>query len=293
MLGMPARCGRCYNAGDRYEGALTMPSPFPGMDPYLEDPAGWRDVHHEFLSGIRKQLTPLLRPTYYARIEVREYVADPVEIDERLGVRYPDVGVFAEPGSEGSAIDHPGAVALAETRPVIVTTCLEEEIHESFLVVTDRATRQAVTVIEVLSPTNKLANSPGLESFAGKRSEIMRSPVHWVEIDLLRAGVSLPARGMIRKPHAYLVHVSPASMRPRGKLWPIRLDERLPVIPIPLKPEDADAPLDLQAVLEAAYDRAGYDYQIDYRAEPVPPLADDWAAWTDRLLRAKGLRPAS
>jgi hypothetical protein len=181
-------------------------------------------------------------------------------------------------------------VAVAE--PVVVTTCLEEEQHEHFLVVTERETLEAVTIIEILSPTNKLANSPGLESFTRKRAEVMKSPVHWVEIDLLREGVSLSARHLIRKPFEYLVRVSPAHMRPEGKLWPIRLNEPLPVIAIPLKPDDPDAPLDLQAVLTAAYERARYEYAINYEREPEPPLPPEWAAWADRLLRQAGLRRA-
>lgn len=79
-------------------------------------------------------------------------------------------------------------------------------------------------------------------------------------------------------------------MRPRGLLYPMRLAGRLPVIPIPVKPEDTDAPLDLQAVLDAAYDRAGYDLEIDYRKEPEPPLDAELAAWADQVLKTKGLR---
>ena len=89
-------------------------------------------------------------------------------------------------------------------------------------------------------------------------------------------------------PHEYLVHVSTTSLRPRGKLFPIRLGQRLPIIPIPLKPEDPDARLDLQAVLDSAYDRAGYDLEIDYRVEPEPPLEAPLAAWADELLRIQG-----
>ncbi len=74
-------------------------------------------------------------------------------------------------------------------------------------------------------------------------------------------------------------------------LWPIRLSQRLPVIQIPLRPKDGDTPLDLQAVLDTAYDRAGYARGIDYKKEPVPPLSKEWKEWADRLLREKGLRP--
>jgi hypothetical protein len=79
--------------------------------------------------------------------------------------------------------------------------------------------------------------------------------------------------------------------RPKSLVWPIRLSQRLPVIPIPLQPGDDDSPLDLQALLEVAYRRARYDRVIDYTQEPVPPLTREWKEWADRLLREKGLRP--
>ena len=225
-------------------------------------------------------------PKYYARIEERVYIADPIEIDRKLGLRVPDISVRVRSGHEGTAVEPSGDLAVeVMTEPVVVTTCLEDEVREAFLVVIEAATRQVVTILEVLSPTNKLPNSPGLESFTRKRSEVMKTPTHWVEIDLLRQGASLSARDLIGRPFEYLVHVSPSPMRPKGKLWPIRLDQRLPVISIPLKPEDPDAPLDLQTVLTTAYDRGAYDLQVDYRLAPVPPLDPPWADWAERLLR--------
>lgn len=173
--------------------------------------------------------------------------------------------------------------------PVLATMGFDQEVREAYLNVIDSAQRSVVAVIEVLSPANKTLGSAGLESFERKRREIMRSSSHWIEIDLLRSGRSLSARRHI-EPCEYLVHVSNAARRPRGMLWPIRLSQRLPVIPIPLRPDDPDAPLDLQSVLTIAYDRAGYDLEIDYRAEPVPPLTPEWAEWSRRRLQEKGLR---
>jgi hypothetical protein len=117
----------------------------------------------------------------------------------------------------------------------------------------------------------------------------MNTPSHWVEIDLLRGARTVPVP-KTAGPHEYLVHASNIGLRPHGLIYPIRLSQRLPVIPIPLKPNDPDARLDLQAVLDAAYDRAGYDLDIDYRTEPRPPLEGVLAGWADQLLRSKGLR---
>jgi Protein of unknown function (DUF4058) len=118
----------------------------------------------------------------------------------------------------------------------------------------------------------------------------MMSSTRWVEIDLLREGVSLMPPGKLPQ-HEDLVCVSRVERRPDGMLWPIRLSQRLPVIPIPFRAGDDDASLDLQAVLDAAYDPAGYDTGIDYSQEPVPPLSPLWTEWADRWLREKGLRP--
>ena len=91
-------------------------------------------------------------------------------------------------------------------------------------------------------------------------------------------------------PNDYLVHVSKRDQRPQGLLFPIRLQRRLPIIPVPLKPDDPEARLDLQAVLDAAYENANYDLEIDYRREPNPPLTGKLEEWADQLLHSKGLR---
>jgi len=267
-----------------------MPSPFPGMDPYLENPRLWPDVHHNLISGFQGILGAQLRPKYVVTIEERVYIADESDDSFQPQMRIPDVEVASRPGWEETAFSPKGdASQLEVAEPVVATTWFEQEIHEAYLKIIDLGTRDVVTIIEILSPTNKVPGSPGRKSFEQKRREVMNSPTHWVEIDLLRG------KRMVRVPkkigpHSYLVHVSNSGLRPRGLLYGIRLMRRLPVIPIPLKPGDSDARLDLQAVLDGAYDRAGYDLRIDYRGEPDPPLSGELATWADQLLRSKGLR---
>jgi Protein of unknown function (DUF4058) len=267
-----------------------MPSPFPGMDPYLEHPGLWPDVHHMLIAGFREYLAPQLRPKYIVRVEERTYLADETEAALPLQVRVPDVEVKGRTGWEDVSLSQgAGDPQLEVAEPVIATTWLEEEIHQAFLKIVDRLARDVVTVIEILSPTNKIPGSAGRRSFEDKRREVMNSASHLVEIDLLRGSRVVPVPRKLG-PHEYLVHISTTDLRPRGKLFPIRLARRLPIIPIPLKPEDPDARLDLQAVLDSAYDRAEYDLEIDYRTEPQPPLDAPLAAWADELLRSKGLR---
>ena len=263
-----------------------MPSPFPGMDPYLEAPGLWPDVHHELLSVAREMLNRSLRPKYHVRIEERVYISD--ENDPGRKVIMPDLRIASKHETSAGAASYQGA-ATTVAEPVVLTTLIEDEIHEARLEIIDRSGHLVVTVVEVLSPTNKIAGARGRASYEQKRREVMTSPSHFVEVDLLRAGEPLHVREVL-PPGDYFVHVSRQDRRPQGVVWPILLPQRLPVVTIPLKREDADAQLDLQAVLDTAYDRAAYDLEVDYRSDPVPPLASQSAEWANQLLQTKGLR---
>lgn len=263
-----------------------MPSPFPGMDPYLENPALWRDVHHAIISDIQAQLTQNLRPNYTVRVEERCYVVE--ETDEELRYIIPDLKLAGEggPSYSISAPESESDVAVAE--PLYMVTLLDDEVHEARLVIRDRSGQQVVAVIEVLSPTNKIPGTAGHGNYIAKRRETLQSTAHLVEIDLLRGYGRIP-RGLRLPPCEYLVHVSRRGGRPGGTLWPIRLTQRMPVIDIPLKEEEATT-LNLQSVIEHIYDRAGYDLSIDYTRDLEPPLSKELAVWVDALLRDKGLR---
>ena len=253
-----------------------MPSPFPGMDPYLENPGLWPDVHHNLISGIQDVLAAQLRPQYLVRVEERAYIADESNETFIPQLRIPDVEVAERPGWDDASLTPGGeASSLQVAEPIIATTWVDEEIREAFLKIIARESRDVVTIIEILSPANKVNGSAGYQSFEQKRREIMLSPTHWVEIDLLRGNRMTPVPRKAGR-HEYLVHVSREGQRPRGELYPIRLSQRLPIIRIPLKPKDPDARLDLQTVLDSAYDRAAYDLEIDYRAQPRPPLSPNW-----------------
>ncbi|MCY2991111.1 MAG: DUF4058 family protein [Planctomycetota bacterium] len=265
-----------------------MSSPFPGMDPYLEEPGLWPDVHHELISVMRELLNCAVRPKYHVRVEERVYVSD--EDDPGRGVIVPDLRV-AESGRR-TRRTRPGGEAATATliaaEPLVLTTLIDDEIHEARLEVVDREQRRVVTVIEILSPTNKVAGSRGRASYLEKRQEVMTSPSHLVEIDLLRAGMPLHTRETLPRPD-YCVHASRTDLRPKGLVWPITLQQRLPVISIPLRLEDPEVPLDLQEVLNTAYERAAYDLAIDYGRETVPPLTVDQRRWADELLKNAGV----
>ncbi len=221
-------------------------------------------------------------------VDERVYLSSPNDPGRSLWVR--DLYLTRESKQRVSTSKSQNNAVLAVAEPIVAITLLDEEIHERYLQVIDTSDRSVVTVIELLSPSNKVDRAAGLESFREKRNQVMRSPAHWVEIDLLRAGVSLTLDETIPD-YEYLVHVSPVERRRKGLLWPIRLSQQLPIIGIPLRPKDGQTPLDLQEILDTAYDRAGFDLGIDYKKEPVPPLGKAWKGWADRWLREKGLRP--
>jgi len=256
------------------------------MDPYLESPAHWPDVHLGLISQIQAQLNQSLRPRYHVRVEERVYVSD--ESDPGRKAIIPDLQVVAiQTDSAWRSNSTQAATSVCE--PVVLTTLIEDEIREARLEIVDSSRRSVVTVIEILSPTNKIVGSRGRASYEQKRKEVMTSSTHLVEIDLLRDGDHLQCRELL--PEAdYYVHVSRRGDRPRGTVWPILLPQRLPVILIPLKPEDPDVGLDLQTVLNTTYDRAAYDMVVDYRAKPVPPLTGQSVEWANGVLCSQGKR---
>ncbi len=261
-----------------------MPSPFPGMDPYLESPYLWPDVHHELISQFRGALSPSLRPHYAARVELRVYVTD--QDDPGLEVIIPDVRIeeMAKNDSKKHRRSNGAVVAMAEP---IELPILVDEIKEARVEIRTRESGKLVTIIELMSPSNKVRGSRGRESYVNKKRESLASDVNWVEIDLLRGGAASQGPPFLR-PCDYRVFRYRAQAR--GDYWPIDPRQPLPVIGIPLRGKDPDVPLDLGAALNAAYDRAGYDLSIDYRKDANPPLKGADKTWADKLLREHGHR---
>jgi hypothetical protein len=254
---------------------------FPRMDPYLENPQLWPGVHAALIVYIRDHLQPLVRPRYLAAIEERVYLESPdrpVVPDLRLQRHRPQA-----PGP---------ALALAECDAPVLVRVPTEEVHETYVALLDlRSDQRIVSVIEVLSPTNKYAG-PGRTSYLAKQEEVLRSAIHLVEIDLLRSGphvLAIPER--TARAHAeydYLVSVNRASgQRDHFELYPRRLREPLPRVRIPLAGDDPDVPLDLQGVLSRVHEAGGYADRIDYTRPCVPRLPAPEQAWADQLIATR------
>jgi hypothetical protein len=263
------------------------------MDPFLEHPAWFPTFHDNFVTYLQEAIQPRLPSPYYALTNRRVWV--------ELSARHvsPDVAVIKTrddlPGSDSSQGSR-SAVA-ATTGPVVVKVPHEHR-RETYLevYVSSASGDKLVTSIELLSLANKNAGERNREQYLAKQREMLESAVNLVEIDLLRAGAHTTAVPWERAEEAcgpcdYHVCVHRFDRGDDYYVYPIQLDERLPVIEIPLLPADASIDIDLQVVFLRTYDAGPYHRVVRYvDQEPVPPLSqerDDWSReWLARHVKS-------
>ncbi len=257
-----------------------MLPPFPGMDPYLEHPALWPGVHNGLIAALQLSLAPQLRPRYYVALEARLYIT---ESDQSVFVGRPDLAVIAQPAAEAALKPSPSASSA-----LTVQVPVPDEVRETYLEVRETHTDKVLTVVEILSPTNKRPGR-GRRLYEDKRMEVLASRTHLVEIDFIRAGEPMPIIGNGRA-SAYRILVSRGDCRPNATLYAFGVRQPIPPFSLPLKPTDQEPDVFLGQILHDLYDRASYDLRLDYKGNPDPPLPPVEAAWADELLRQKGLR---
>ena len=259
----------------------AMPSPFPGMDPYLE--RHWLDVHTTLITLTKSALNRGLPRGLIARSEERLAI-EAADWADPHGVR-PDVRVF-QPGVSDPRV---GGVALEAPYKLVVDL---DPIVDRFVKIIGADDERVVTVIELVSPWNK--REPGLGGYRQKRVELLEAGTHVVEIDLVRRG---DWRALLR-PHAcpadavaaYRV-VTRLGGQPGGAyLYPLPLDKPLRPVPVPLRPGDPPLVLELQRLVDDAYADSRYGETIDYTRDVEPRLTEGEAAVADQLLRAAGRR---
>jgi len=255
------------------------------MDPYLEQ--HWRDVHHRLVTYACDQLQPRLPAELRARVEERVFVEGP---EAEVRTVYPDVHV-----TEHRKPREPGAVAVEEltiTEPLVVRVP-DEPMPQGYIEIVDAASgSRVITLIEFLSPANKVPGD-GQKLYLRKQREAQMANVSLVEVDLTRTGYRglACAQEWIPPSHrtTYQICVARAWKIQQYEIYPAALAERLPVIGIPLRKTDPDVPLDLQALIDLCYQNGRYD-NLDYKAEPTPPLDPADATWADQHLRSHGMR---
>lgn len=253
-----------------------MPSPFPGMNPYLEQAGLWRDFHNAFLVTLRAAITPRVVPRYQVEYEESLYI-DPTGDEPRM-FAIADTAV-ADAHDEVRADEKKNGVAVAAA-PVTVTVPRVAKKKARRLVIRDSSNLEVVTVIEVLSPSNKEAG-PDRDKYVEKRMEVLASQANFIELDLLRGGKRLPIRAL---PDCdYYLLVSRWWERPNIGLWPLKLRDPLPPLHLPLRHGEAEPQIDLKPVLDRTYDDAGYEHRI-YRTTPEPPLSPADSEWATRFI---------
>ena len=281
-----------------------MPSPFPGMDPFLEDPYIFPDVHQALATFLRDLLNRRLPNPYYARVELRPEVGIIDEDDEQGPAKriVPDVLVLRQPQHPGRGDS--GGVALAEPRAIVgarteVSAWVELErlphakFRHAFVEIRDsQRSHKLVTLVEILSPSSK-RRGPDREAYQAKQREVLESDASLIEIDLLRAGRRILPNAhledgirVLRCP--YVVLVSRAWDRENLSLgyivFPIGQRDPLPCIPVPLKQGEAELPLDLQFIFNEVYDGGPYRRgAVDYAVPTQPPLSEEDATWAAGL----------
>jgi hypothetical protein len=255
-----------------------MPSPFPGMDPYVEASGQWEGFHDRFIIYFGDLLGEALPRHYW--VSVRERITSIGLPDGPTEQYVADLGVSADPGvapAGGYA-----AEAVATVEPVAVPLQYREPTRETYLEILRLPERQVVTVLELLSPSNK--EQPGREMYHRKREVLLNQFVHLVEIDFLIQGTRLPMRAAVPDGD-YYAYVSRAERRPVCDVYAWRVRQRPPVIRVPVRGPDPDLSVDLGALCRQAIDRGRYENVIDYSAEPPAFLRPEDRDWAREVVR--------
>ena len=256
-----------------------MPSPFPGMNPFLEGQK-WRDFHASAIYVMRRRLTALVKPRYSVDIEESVYLQEDLEDD----LRFPDVSLRRQDST--AQLDSSSAGLAVATEPVLYAVPRLRRYRQRHLAIHDSQTRRLVTVIEILSPTNKAG---GYHDYLAKRDEVFAQAVHLVELDLLRGGRRLPTLEPLH-PDDYYAFVSRHAQRPKVAVFGWTLRDSLPRIPVPLQGADPDAVIGLQDILDTVYDESGYDTSLDYTQAVTPWLPPADANWVQEILDASRIK---
>ncbi len=249
-----------------------MRSPFPGMNPYLEAPALWSEVHSWLIVELARMLNQSITPKYRAAVEKRVY-------EESILVGIPDVSIVRQ--SRAVPVKATPTATATLSQPILVALPESETTIERYLEVREVATGEVVTVVEILSPKNKRSGE-GREQYLSKRQKVLGSQSHLVEIDLLRGGEALPIQDAGRS--NYRVLVSRVEQRPIAELYPFDLRDQLPCFGLPLRSGDESVPIDLNVLMQMVYESAALDLAIDYGQQTTPRLSQDDFDWVQEMV---------
>jgi hypothetical protein len=248
------------------------------MDPYIESSGRWRDFHVSMIAAMRGALNSRLPEGYVASSELYVWFHEP-RAEERVHVVAPDVYVTqTRSGQRVRAAQARGRGSTAVASPTKIVLPGAEPKQHRFLEVRDIQSERVVTVIELLSPTNK-SSGDGREAYLAKRNQHLAADPSFVEIDLLRGGQRLPLSSSAPRVQDYYVMVSRSWQRPRADLWTFGVRDRLPEVPVPLTRRATPVSLSLRDCVDRAYDEGRYAALLNYNEPLVPHLSEQDEAW--------------
>jgi hypothetical protein len=260
-----------------------MNCPFPGMDPYLESQGFWPDFHATLVNYLRESVAGTLPKNYHASIGERVSLVEREEYRDLVKRVVPDVAVTRD---DSAGESRSATATLAPVEPIAIQHVLDiqEEIRETYIEISRREDQSLVTVIELLSPTNKC--EPGYSQYMEKHIRLLREDVHLLELDLLLAGTRLPLQSPLPPGDCYAM-LSRANNRPWCEVYAWSLRAQLPVLPIPLRAPDADITVSLADVFKTAYERGRYADVVDYTAKPQLPTDAETLKWVSAQTHAE------
>ena len=260
-----------------------MPVLFPGMNPYLEHPDLWPEVHQRLIQALADQLEQQLPSQYEVAVRKRIYRVS-AEDELVVGQSEPVQSTLTE--LEGAVQN--GSTVAVRSQPIPVYVPIPQEVREDYIEICEPGAGEVITVIEVLTPKKKRAGR-GRELYEQHREAILGSPAHFVEIDLLRGWEPLSVYG----PDGdcdYRILVSRSELRPKAELYAWLVNDPIPLFSLPLMRSQEGLVMDLKQALDKACDRSGYDLIVNYQKAPLPPLRREETYWLDKFLQQLGLR---
>ena len=227
-----------------------MPSPFPGMDPYLEDEKLWPEFHHALVAALYQALLPNLVDRYRARVGQRHYVVE----------------------------------------QALFTSVIRDEHHEEFIEVRQRCDGRLVTLLDVVSPANKtLSAARGAYLEKRQEAKNAGASLVEIDL-ILQGTPTLDYSREGLPDWDYAVTVTRCTQPERFEIYTATLQKKLPRFRLPLAADDRDSVLDLQTVFSRCYDQGGFCGKIDYGLDPATTLADDDRKWLNDWLKQQKLR---
>jgi hypothetical protein len=270
-----------------------MKSPFPGMDPYIEECGLWADFHDDLVGEIKRALAAVLPERYLVRTGERSYVVLAESAGKESHPFLPDAGITTgtPPQKEPSS----GSVATTsetgtDTEVVTLRAFIETHFRETFVEIYEATPEQyPVTCVEVLSPSNKRRGTEGWTQYQRKRQALLLGAAHLIEIDLLRSQRLPMLDAWPKSPYALLV--CRRDRAPYCQVTPAHFQRPLPTVSVPLLSPDPDVPLALQPMIEAIYARGRYHRSIDYTRPLSPALTAAEQTWFAEQLRLRATSP--